>query len=149
MDSPFLSTAAKRDGGVRKVYKDHNLHVLWGVTLMAVLGVSSVTPAFPRIVQDLGVSSGQVGIFVTVLTLRRIVLTPVLGVLSDRDGRKKILVPALLLLFGVGGACAPAHSFELLLVLRCPQGMEFAALGTLDVTGIEDIYAAGASARRP
>jgi MFS family permease len=94
IDSSFVSTAAERDGGVRKAYKDHNLHVLWGVTLMAVLGVSSVTPAFPRIVQELGVSSGQVGLLITVFTLPGIVLTPVLGVLSDRHGRKKILVPA-------------------------------------------------------
>ncbi len=117
-DSPFVSTAAERDGGVRKVYKDHNLHVLWGVTLMAVLGVSSVTPAFPRIVQELGVSSGQLGLLITVFTLPGIVLTPVLGVLSDRYGRKKLLVPALLLFGVAGGACALARSFELLLALR-------------------------------
>jgi MFS family permease len=118
-----VSTAAERDGGVREVYKDHNLHVLWGVTLMAVLGVSSVTPAFPRIVQELGISSGQVGLLITVFTLPGIVLTPVLGVLSDRYGRKKILVPALLLFGVAGGTCALARSFELLLVLRFFQGM--------------------------
>jgi MFS family permease len=117
-----VSTAAERDGGVRKVYKDHNLHVLWGVTLMAVLGVSSVTPAFPRIVQELGVSSGQVGLLITVFTLPGIVLTPVLGVLSDRYGRKKILVPALLLFGVAGGACALARSFELLLYCASFRG---------------------------
>jgi MFS family permease len=135
-----VSTAAERDGGVREVYKDHNLHVLWGVTLMAVLGVSSVTPAFPRIVQELGISSGQVGLLITVFTLPGIVLTPVLGVLSDRYGRKKILVPALLLFGAAGGACALARGFELLLVLRFFQGMGAAALGTLNVTVIGDIY---------
>ena len=123
IDSPFVSTATERDGEVRKVYKDHNLHVLWGVTLMAVLGVSSVTSAFLRIVQELGVSSGQVGLLITVFTLPGIVLTPVLGVLSDRYGRKKILVPALLLFGVAGGTCALARSFELLLVLRFFQGM--------------------------
>ncbi len=136
-----MSTAAEREGEVREVYKDHNLHVLWGVTLMAVLGVSSVTPAFPRIVQDLGVSSGQVGLLITVFTLPGIVLTPVLGVLSDRHGRKKILVPALLLFGVAGGACVLARSFELLLLLRFFQGMGAAALGTLNVTVIGDIYA--------
>ena len=136
-----MSTTADRgEEGVRKVYKDHNLHVLWGVTLMAVLGVSSVTPAFPRIVQELGVSSGQVGLLITVFTLPGIVMTPVLGVLSDRYGRKKILVPALLLFGIAGGACALSRSFDLLLVLRFFQGMGAAALGTLNVTVIGDIY---------
>ena len=41
----------------RKVYKDHNLHVLFGVTLMAVLGVSSITPALPEIRDVFGVTS--------------------------------------------------------------------------------------------
>lgn len=135
-----MSTAAEHSDDPRKVYKDHNLHVLWGVTLMAVLGVSSITPAFPTIVRELGVSGGQVGLLITVFTLPGIVLTPVLGILSDRHGRKKILIPALLLFGVAGGACALARSFELLLVLRFFQGMGAAALGTLNVTVIGDIY---------
>lgn len=107
---------------------------------MAVLGTSSVTPAFPTIVRELGVSSGQVGLLITVFTLPGIVLTPVLGILSDRYGRKKILVPALLLFGFAGGACAFARSFDLLLTLRFLQGMGAAALGTLNVTVIGDIY---------
>jgi ACDE family multidrug resistance protein len=135
-----VSTETERDEGVRRVYKDHNLHVLWGVTLMAVLGTSSVTPAFPTIVRDLGISSGQVGLLITFFTLPGIVMTPLLGVLSDRYGRKKILVPALLLFGFAGGACAFARSFEVLLTLRSFQGMGAAALGTLNVTVIGDIY---------
>jgi MFS transporter, ACDE family, multidrug resistance protein len=135
-----VATETERDEGVRRVYKDHNLHVLWGVTLMAVLGTSSVTPAFPAIVRELGISSGQVGLLITFFTLPGIVMTPLLGVLSDRYGRKKILVPALLLFGLAGGACAFARDFDLLLALRFLQGMGAAALGTLNVTVIGDIY---------
>lgn len=135
----MASTVETNDDN-RKVYKDHNLHVLWGVTLMAVLGVSSITPAFPEIRDALGVSSGQVGLLITVFTLPGIVLTPVLGVLSDRHGRKRILTPALILFGVAGGLCVFARSFELLLVLRFFQGMGAAALGTINVTVIGDIY---------
>jgi hypothetical protein len=41
-----VSTRAENE--LRKVYRDHNLYVLFGVTLMAVLGVSSITPALPE-----------------------------------------------------------------------------------------------------
>ena len=85
-------------------------------------------------------TSGQVGLLITVFTLPGIALTPVLGVLSDRHGRKKILVPALLLFGVAGGLCAFARSFELLLALRLVQGMGAAALGTLNVTVIGDIF---------
>ena len=33
--------------------KDPNLHLVFGVTLMAVLGVASIAPALPRIARDL------------------------------------------------------------------------------------------------
>ena len=83
---------------------------------MAVLGTSNITPAFPTIVRELGGSSGQVGLLITVFTLPGILMTPLLSVLSDRYGRKKILVPALLL-FGIAGS-AFARDFNVLLVLR-------------------------------
>jgi ACDE family multidrug resistance protein len=140
IDSPTVATETGKDEGVRPVYEDHNLHVLWGVTLMAVLGTSSITPAFPTIVRELGVSSGQVGLLITVFTLPGILMTPVLGILSDRYGRKKILVPALLLFGLAGGTCAFARSFDVLLALRFFQGVGAAALGTLNVTVIGDIY---------
>jgi MFS transporter, ACDE family, multidrug resistance protein len=130
----------KVSAGTRKVYKDHNLHVLFGVTLMAVLGVSSITPALPEIRDAFGVTSAQVGLLITIFTLPGIALTPVLGVLSDRHGRRKILIPALFL-FGIAGSlCAFARAFELLLALRLLQGMGAAALGTLNVTVIGDIF---------
>jgi MFS family permease len=135
-----VSTTAENSSGIRKVYRDHNLHVLFGVTLMAVLGVSSVTPAFPRIRDALGVSSAEVSLLITVFTVPGVVLTPVFGVLADRRGRKRILTPALLLFGVAGGLCAFARSFELLLILRFMQGMGAAALGTLNVTIIGDIY---------
>ncbi|CAN5556854.1 MFS transporter [soil metagenome] len=130
----------ENENGTRKVYKDHNLHVLFTITLMAVLGVTSITPAFPRVIQEFGINSGQVGLLITSFTLSGIVLTPVLGVMSDRYGRKFILTPALLLFGVAGGLCAFATSFDMLLVLRFVQGMGAAALGTLNVTVIGDIY---------
>lgn len=134
-----MSSPAQGDGH-RPVHRDHNLHVIFAVTLMAVLGTTSVTPAFNGVREAFGVSAGQVGLLITVFTLPGVLLTPVLGVLSDRYGRRKILVPALLL-FGVAGrACALARDFELLLALRFLQGMGAAALGTINVTMIGDIY---------
>jgi len=131
----------KDEGGIRKVYKDHNLHVLFGVTLMAVLGVTSITPAFPEIVETFGITSGQVGLLITFFTVPGVVLTPVLGILSDRYGRKAILTPALIGFGIAGGLCAFVGDFQLLLLLRFVQGMGAAALGTLNVTVIGDIYA--------
>lgn len=104
------------------------------------MGVSSIAPALPSISRSLDVSSGQIGLLITFYTLPGIVLTPILGILADRYGRKIILIPSLFL-FGIAGtACAFANSFEQLLLFRVFQGMGSASLGVLNLTLIGDLY---------
>jgi ACDE family multidrug resistance protein len=122
------------------VYRDTNLQIVFGVTLMAVLGVSSITPAFPRIVEELGISPQAVGSLITVFTLPGVLLTAFLGILADQIGRKRILVPALLLFAIAGCACAFARDFRLLLLLRFLQGAGAAGLGAINLTIIGDLY---------
>lgn len=131
-----MSTARER----RSLFADPNLYIVFSVTLMAVLGVASVTPAFPKISAELGVSPQQVGLLIAVFTVPGVVLTPMLGILADRYGRKRILLPSLLIFGIAGGACGFARHFELLLGLRLFQGMGAAALGSLNVTIIGDLY---------
>jgi ACDE family multidrug resistance protein len=123
-----------------RLYRHRNLQIIFAVTLMAVLGVSSITPAFPQIVRELGVSSAQVGLLITFFTLPGIILAPFLGVLADRLGRKRILVPSLFLFAIAGTACTFTHHFHMLLLLRALQGAGAAALGSINVTIIGDLY---------
>ncbi len=124
----------------KELYFQKNLQIIFSVTLIAVLGVSSITPAFPSIEKALHISAQDVGLLITVFTLPGVLLTPVLGVLADRLGRKKILIPSLIL-FGIAGtACAFARNFDLLLSLRFIQGVGAASLGSLNVTLVGDLY---------
>lgn len=121
--------------------KDVNLYVIFGITLTAVMGVSSIAPALPSISRSLDVSTDQIGLLITFFTLPGIVFTPILGILADRYGRKIVLIPSLFL-FGIAGtACAFAVSFEQLLLFRVFQGTGSAALGALNLTLIGDLYA--------
>jgi MFS family permease len=123
-----------------RLLSDPNLHVIFGITLMAVLGVSSITPAFPQIADALNLTPGQVGLLVAVFTLPGATLTPIIGVLGDRYGRKRILVPSLVLFAIAGTACGFARDFELLLWLRLLQGLGAASLGALNITLVGDLY---------
>lgn len=107
---------------------------------MAILGVASVTPAFPQIAQALHTSPQSVGLLIAVFTVPGVVLTPIFGVLADRVGRKAMLVPSLFLFAIAGSACGLVREFELLLALRFAQGVGGAALGALNVTVIGDLY---------
>ncbi|MBN1541393.1 MFS transporter [candidate division KSB1 bacterium] len=120
--------------------RDRNLHIIFAVTMMAVMGVSSVTPAFPQIADRFALSSRQIGYLISMFTLPGILMTPVLGVLADRWGRRRILVPSLFLFALAGSACALAQDFTTLLVWRFLQGIGAAALGSLYAVLIGDIY---------
>ncbi len=123
-----------------KLYRDPNLQIVFVVTLITVMGVSSISPAFPVIQEAFGISKPTVGLLIVVFTLPGVLFTPVLGVLADRFGRKKILVPSLLLFGIAGSACFFARDFNLLLTLRFLQGIGAASLGSLNVTIIGDLY---------
>lgn len=107
---------------------------------MAIMGVSSITPAFPNMIDALRISPQEIGLLITLFTLPGIFLTPVLGVLADQWGRKRILVPSLFLFGLAGAACTLIRDFHLLLLFRFFQGIGGAALGSLNVTIIGDLY---------
>lgn len=124
----------------RKIYLDTNLQIIFGITLTYIMGVAIITPAFPKIVQELNISAKDVGLLIAVFSFPGILLTPFLGVVADRWGRKRIIIP-FLMLFGIaGGLCFFVRDFKLLLILRLIQGIGAAPLGSLTVTIIGDIY---------
>ena len=117
-----------------------NLSVIFMITLTAVMGVASITPAFPSIIKHFGISPTQVTLLITVFTLPGVFLAPVVGIMADRMGRKTILLPSLVL-FGLAGlGCFLTKDWKVLLALRFIQGIGAASLGTLNVTLIGDIY---------
>jgi MFS family permease len=122
------------------LWRDRNLHVVFGVTLMAVLGVSSVAPALPRIAEVFGVSPQRTGLLITVFTVPGALLTPVAGVLADRLGRRRVIAPSLWLFALAGAACTLADTFGQLLVLRFLQGVGAASLGALNLALLGDLF---------
>ena len=120
--------------------KNPNLHIIFLITLMAVMGVASITPAFPMIIRELQITPREIGLLITAFTIPGIFLTPFLGILADRYGRKTILVP-MLIVFGVFGfLCTFTKNFEILILLRVLQGIGGSALGSINITLIGDIF---------
>ncbi len=107
---------------------------------MAVLRSDSITPAFPQIGQVFQKSSQEIGLLISLFALPSVFLTPILGILADRWGRRRVLVPSLLLFGLAGGLCAFARDFQLLLALRLLHGIGAAALSMLNITLVADLY---------
>lgn len=119
---------------------DKNVIIIFGITLIAVMGISSITPAFPGIIKYFGISTQQVGWLIAAFTLPGIFLTPVSGILADRFGRKLVLVPSLFI-FGIAGfMCSFMRDFHLLLVFLFIEGIGAAGLSSINITLIGDLY---------
>lgn len=125
---------------MRKLYLDTNLQIVFGITLMVVMSVSSIIPVLPQLIRVFGLTPQAIGLVITWFTLPGVLLTPFFGILADRIGRKRILIPSLIL-FGLSGpACALAETWNWLLFFRFLQGTGAAALGMINMTLIGDLY---------
>lgn len=129
-----------QENNQQQLYRDRNLQLIFAISLMAVLGVATLTPAFPQLAEALEVPTKNLGLLITVFTFPTVILGPIIGIVADRFGRKKIIVPSLFI-FGIAGtACAFVRDFNLLLLLRFLQGIGAASLLSLSVTLIGDLY---------
>ncbi|MFB6221071.1 MAG: MFS transporter, partial [Halolamina sp.] len=116
------------------------VYVIVASSLIGVMGVSLISPVLPELRDVFGVTDARVGLVITAYTLPGIFITPFVGLVADRIGRRRVIVP-LLLLFGVAGAgIAFVETFAGILALRFLQGIGASALVTLAITLIGDFY---------
>jgi ACDE family multidrug resistance protein len=83
-----------------------NLLALGSIPLMATLGNSMLIPVLPEIGRELHVSSLRVSMLITVYAVAAIVLIPFAGYLSDKFGRKAVIVPSLIIAIAGAGVSA-------------------------------------------
>ncbi len=119
---------------------DPRLRIIFGVTIVSILGMSPITPAFPRMIKFFHIAPSAIGLVIAFFALPGIVMTPLYGVLADRVGRKGALLFALVV-YGLGGtACGLVSDFKVFLAMRFVQGMGASGLGALATTLIGDLY---------
>lgn len=121
-------------------WRNRTVQVVLASTLLAPLGVPLVAPALPVVRDAFGLTDTQASLLVSAYFLVGIVVSPFLGLLADRVGRKRVLVPALVVfsLAGLAGYLAP--TYPVLLGLRVIQGTAAAALFVTTVTIIGDAF---------
>lgn len=136
----MVPAEAVRNNRNRNILLRHDLQIVFGITLISVIGVNSIAPAFPLMAAHLHLSEGDVVMLITVFTFPGIILSPVMGILADRFGRKKVIVPSLILFGAAGSACAFTDDYHMLLLLRFVNGVGASALGGLNQTIIGDMF---------
>ena len=130
--------SANRQSVIPKI--DSTLLSILLVSAIGVLGGQLVSPALPILMQSLDIPEQQIGLVMSVFFLSAFVSIPIIGVLADVYGRRKLTLIGLII-FGVSGTLiAFVDSFLYLLILRTFQGIGFASLSPLAVTILGDLY---------
>ncbi len=122
------------------IFQDKNLLIVVSITMIAILPLFSVSPVLPTIAKGLNISPTLAGLIMAAYLMPVAIGTPIFGVLADRFGFKKVLIPSLLV-FALGGIlCAFAPNFSSLIEWRILQGIGAAPLESLVLSIIGTLY---------
>ncbi|RBI58797.1 MFS transporter [halophilic archaeon] len=121
-------------------WRSTTVQVVLASTFLAPLGVPLISPALPVVRDQFGITDATASLLISVYFLTGIVLSPLIGMLADRVGRRRVLVVSLFAFSLSGGALAFVGSFDLLLAIRLVQGTAAAGIFIATVTLIGDAF---------
>lgn len=121
-------------------WREPTLHVVLASSLMGVMGVSLISPTLPAVREALAITDAQTSLVLTAFSFPGILLAPLIGVLADRFGRRRTLIPCLLLYGIAGGSIVFVRDFWVIIGLRVVQGGAASGLVSLAVTLVGDVF---------
>lgn len=135
-------------GGRAVVNRDRAFLILAAMTGLTPLATDMYIPAFPAMVDELAASSSAIQSSIAAYMLGLVAGQLLLGPISDRTGRRPLLVSGGWLFALFSAVCAVAPGAELLILARLLQGMAGAAAMVLARAIIGDWYSGAEAARR-
>lgn len=115
------------------------------IPLIMTLGNSMLIPVLPMLEKELDISSFQSSMIITSYSVASIFLIPIAGYLSDRFGRKMIILPSLLLAL-IGGLISGFASWKIddpytwIIIGRIIQGVGAAGATPIILPLVGDLY---------
>src|SRR4051812_1313212 len=117
------------------------------ITALGALTMSMYTPSMPAIAHALGADPGMVQATLSIYLIGFAVGQLFYGPLSDRFGRRPVLILGLVIFVAGSAACGLAESIEVLIAARLVQALGAAAGSTLGRAMVRDLYARDQAAR--
>ena len=109
-----------------------------------------LVPGLPEMQRELGISKFQSSLIITIFSLAAGLFIPIIGYLSDRFGRKVIIIPALIIYGGAGilaGFGAIWNSFGVIITARAIQGLAAAGTAPIAMALVGDLYDGGTESK--
>lgn len=124
----------------RSLATDPTLVAMMLVAFVVMLGYEVPAPILSGIGTGLGVSDSQVGLVMTAFAVPGVAFVPLTGLLADLYGRRRVLVPSLVLFAAAGVATVAVEDFAVVLGLRALQGLAFAGVLPISVVVLGDAF---------
>lgn len=116
------------------------------IPIVLVFGNSMLVPVLPQMQRELGINKFQSSLIISIFSLAAGIFIPVIGYLSDRFGRKVIIIPSLIVYGGAGllaGFGAIWDSYTVIIIARAIQGMAAAGTAPIAMALVGDLYKGG------
>ncbi|EZH64342.1 MFS transporter (plasmid) [Bacillaceae bacterium JMAK1] len=115
------------------------------IPLVMTLSNSMLIPILPTFERELGITPLQSSMIITSFSVSSVFLIPIAGYLSDRLGRKKVIVPSLLItiigsLIAAISATTLSNSYLLIIIGRVIQGAGAAGALPIVIPLVGDIF---------
>ena len=107
------------------------LFILFITAFVDMVGLTMILPLLPFYATGLGANAGTVGILIAAFSVAQLVVAPVWGRLSDRYGRRPVILAGLLVTAAAYLLFAFAGSVVALLVSRVVQGTGGGTIGVV------------------
>jgi DHA1 family bicyclomycin/chloramphenicol resistance-like MFS transporter len=114
--------------------------LLAALAAIGALSTNIILPSFPAIAASLGASSAQLGLTLSVFFIVFAVGQLIVGPLSDRYGRRTLVIGGLLTFFAGGVLCALAQDVGTLILGRAIQAMGVCAASVLARAIARDLF---------
>lgn len=118
---------------------------LASIPLVMTLGNSMLIPILPTMEKKLDISAFQSSLIITIYSAVAIIMIPIAGFLSDRIGRKKVILPSLIIT-AIGGVISGWASWKLdnpywtIMIGRVLQGMGAAGAMPIVMPLVGDMF---------
>ena len=115
------------------------------IPLVMTLGNSMLIPVLPVMEKELNISSTQSSLLITCYSISSIFLIPIAGFLSDKYGRKNIILPSLMIVLIGGLICGFAswkmsNPYWILIIGRVLQGIGASGAFPIVLPLVGDLY---------
>jgi ACDE family multidrug resistance protein len=142
-------TKAKKGSKSRAKNKPNNqkwaVLSISSIPLVMTLGNSMLIPVLPVMEKEIGISPFQSSMIITIYSIVAIVLIPLAGFLSDHIGRKRVIIPSLIIT-GIGGLIAAWAGWKMndpywiILIGRALQGVGAAGAFPIVLPLVGDMF---------